>query len=587
METLIEEREAAPSEGRLADAAAACESSLLVPGAAALLAGAALAGCGGGGGGGGGGGADIVAAPGPSPAPSPTPAPTPAPSPAAISAEQASRFLAQAAFGGTEADIAHVQAMGYSAWIDEQFAAPTAQSHWDWMVANGFATTTNINNFGGVDATLWRKLMSSPDPLRQRMALALSEIFVISMAGLPVPWRGMAVAAYMDMLEANAFVDFRTLLNNVTLSCGMGVYLNMRGNQKEVPATGRLPDENYAREVMQLLTIGLYQLNADGTSKLSGGAPIETYDQSTVTGLARVLTGWDFDTPVAGTPDHMRRPMAFNANRHSTSSKTFLGVTLPAGSTDGPAELKTALDTLFNHPNGGPFIGRQLIQRLVTSNPTPGYVARVAAVYANNGSGVRGDLKAVLKAILLDDEARGHPASNTGGRLREPIWRQIQWARTFAARSANGLWNIGNTSDPSTRLGQSPLRSPTVFNFFRPGYVPPNTAIGAQGLVAPEFQITNESTLVAYVNWMQTLIQNGRGDVVPDYSAFTGGAGDAAALFDRLNTVLAAGQLDAATRATIVSAVGTISAATDAGKLRRVQATVLLVMTAPEYLVLK
>ena len=196
METLIEERQAARPEDPLGDAvAAAFGSSLPAPGAAALLAGVALSACGGGGSDG-----SIAVAPGPSPSPSPGPAPSPTPAPAAISAEQASRFLAQAAFGGTEADIAHVQAVGYSAWIDEQFAAPTAQSHWDWMVANGFATSTNINSFGGVDATLWRKLMSSPDPLRQRMALALSEMFVISMAGLPVPWRGMAVAAYMDML---------------------------------------------------------------------------------------------------------------------------------------------------------------------------------------------------------------------------------------------------------------------------------------------------------------------------------------------------------------------------------------------------
>jgi uncharacterized protein (DUF1800 family) len=428
--------------------------------------------------------------------------------------------------------------------------------------------------------------MSSPDPLRQRMALALSEIFVISMSGLPVPWRGMAVAAYMDMLEANAFGNFRKLLDDVTLSCGMGVYLNMRGNQKEDAASGRQPDENYAREVMQLLTIGLNELNADGTLKTSGGNPVETYGQSTVTGLAKVFTGWDFDAPVAGTPGHMRRPMAFNAARHSTSAKSFLGVNIADGSTDGPGELKTALDTLFNHANGGPFIGRQLIQRLVTSNPTPAYVARVAAAYADNGAGVRGDLKAVLKAVLLDAEARSPPIGS-GGRLREPICRQIQWARTFGARSPNGLWNIGDTSDPSTRLGQSPLRSPSVFNFFRPGYVPPNTPIGAEGLVAPEFQLANESTLVAYVNWMQALVQNGRGDVVPDYSAFAAGASDAAALFDRLNTVLAAGQLGAAARSTIVGAVGTIDASSDSGRLRRLQATILLVITAPEYLVLK
>ena len=339
---------------------------------------------------------------------------TPGISPGAM---QASRFLSQAAFGATEADIAQVQSMGYEAWIEEQFDLPTAQSHWDWMIANGYGRLEFKNSQAGVDATLWRKLMSSPDPLRQRVALALSEIFVISMAGLPVQWPGLAVAAYMDMLEAHAFGNVRSLLESVTLSCGMGVYLNMRGNQKEDAATGRQPDENYAREVMQLFTIGLYELNADGTPKIVNGAPVETYDQAAVTGLAKVFTGWDFDTPVADQPDHLRRPMAFNSARHSTSAKSFLGVDLPAGGTDGEEELKTALDTLFNHPNGGPFIGRQLIQRLVTSNPSPAYVGRVAAAYADNGRGVRGDLKAVLKAVLLDDEARTRTAC---ARLREP-----------------------------------------------------------------------------------------------------------------------------------------------------------------------
>ena len=544
----------------------------------AVLAAAALAACGGG-----------DASPTSPPVPGPTPAPTPAPPPvgATITPAQASRFLAQAAFGGTEADIAQVQTLGYSAWIDAQFAAASAQGHWDWMVANGFATTTYINNFGGVDATLWRKLMSSPDPLRQRITLALSEIFVVSMNGLPVQWRGMGVAAYVDLLEANAFGNYQTLFERVTLSCAMGVYLNMRGNQKENPATGRLPDENYAREVMQLFTIGLYELNADGSNKLQSGAPIETYNQATVTDLAKVFTGWDFDGAAADRPDHMRRPMAFIASRHSTAAKSFFGVNLPAGSTDGLAELKAALDALFAHVNVGPFIARQLIQRLVTSNPSPAYVGRAAAAFTNNGAGVRGDMRSLVRAVLLDDEARTPSTSDTAGRLREPIWRMVQWARSFAVSTSSGQWAIGDTSSASTRLGQSPLRAPSVFNFFRPGYIPPNTPMGALGLVAPEFQLANESSLVGYINWMQGVIQNGRGDVSSNYAAFVTAASDAGALFDRLNIVLAAGQVGAATRSTIVNAVGTIDASTEAGRLRRVQATVLLIMSAPEYLVHK
>lgn len=530
---------------------------------------AVLAACGGGGSDGVGDGAAVSSTPG-----------------ASASAAQASRFLSQAAFGATEADIAYVESVGYEAWLEEQFTAPTAQSHWDWMIANGYGRLDFQNSSAGVDATLWRKLMSSPDLLRQRVALALSEIFVVSIAGLPVHWPGLAVAAYMDMLEAHAFGNVRSLLESVTLSCGMGVYLSMRGSQKEDAATGRQPDENYAREVMQLFTIGLYELNADGTPRMENGAPVETYGQADVTGLAKVFTGWDFDAPSTGQPDHLRRPMAFNAARHSTSAKSFLGVDLPAGGADGEGELKIALDTLFNHPNGGPFLGRQLIQRLVTSNPSPAYVGRVAAAYANNGRGVRGDLKAVLKAVLLDDEAR-NAATATGGRLREPICRMIQWARSFGAWSPKGLWDIGDTSESATRLGQSPLRAPSVFNFYRPGYVPPNTRIGTQGLLAPEFQIANESTLVGYANWMQAVIQNGRGDVRADYSEFTADAADAAGLFDRINLVLAAGQLTTFTRSIVVNAVSTIDASTALGRVRRVQATVLLVMTAPEYLIAK
>jgi len=545
------------------------EADARAPLAAVLALSAALAACGGGG--------------GSSESPSPPPPPPPPP-PAPPTAAEASRLLGQAAFAATDAQIARVQSLGYAGWLDEQFATARTQGHYDWMVANGYAIADNINGFQGTDNTLWRKLISSPDALRQRMTLALSEIFVVSMAGLPVAWRSFVAASYVDVLEANAFGTYRALLEAVTLSPAMGVYLNMRGNQKEDPATGREPDENYAREVLQLFSIGLRELNADGS--LKNGVASDTYDQATISGLAKVFTGWDFDGYTRSTPAWAQKPMTFNATKHSPAEKKFLGVTIAAG-TDGVAALRTALDTIANHPNVGPFIGRQLIQRFVTSQPSAAYVGRVSAVFADNGSGLRGDLKAVLRAVLLDDEARRAPQAGetTRGRLREPVQRFIQWARSFGLASPTGLWNVGNLSDPANRLGQSPLRSPSVFNFFRPGYVPPNSALGALGITAPEFQITNESTVVGYANFAQNFVANGVGETRPDYSAELALATDAAALVNRVALLLAASGLSAETLNTISTAVATISAASDAGKLNRVRAAVHLVLCAPEYLV--
>ncbi len=538
----------------------------LAPSGVTLSSATLLAACGGGG--------------GDSPAPI---APAP-PAVAAISAAEASRFLGQAGFGATDAQIGRVQTLGYSGWLDEPFSAPRSQGHYDWMVERGYAVTTNINNFNGTDNTLWRKLISSPDVLRQRITLALSEIFVVSMTGLPINWRGFVAAAYMDVLETNAFGTYRTLLGEVTLSPGMGSYLNMRGNLREDPATGRVPDENYSREVLQLFSLGLTELAADGT--LKNGVATDTYGQDTITGLAKVFTGWNNNAANNTDPGYAQRPMVLTAANHSTSVKQFLGVTIAAG-TPGATALQTALDTIAAHPNVGPFIGRQLIQRLVASNPSPAYVARVSAVFANNGAGVRGDLRAVIKAILLDDEARRAPVAGdtTRGKLREPVVRFIQWARTFGLASPTGLWNIGNVSDPSTRLGQSPLRSPSVFNFFRPGYVPPNSALGTLNLNAPEFQITNESTVVGWANWAQTFVQSGVGETRPDYTAELALATDATALVKRVSLLLSGDTLSAATLATIGTAVGSISATTDAGKRNRVYAAIHLVLCAPEYLV--
>lgn len=504
---------------------------------------------------------------------------------------QASRFLSQTTFAATDEEISLTRSYGIDARLSQFMAAEGSQSCWDWLFAQGYDAETYRYSTAPTDYMVWWRLIGATDQLRQRIALALSEFFVVSVNGVPSAWKHFAMAAYWDLLCEHAFGNFRHLLEAVTLNPAMGFYLNTKGNQKEDARTGRAPDENYAREVMQLFTIGLYELNLDGTPKTDGsGKPIETYGQDDITNLARVFTGWDLDTSVmpATTPYPYRLPMKLNPSRHSTLEARFLGTVVPAG-TDGTTALRIALDALFNHPNVGPFFGRQLIQRLVTSNPSPAYVARVATAFNDNGSGVRGDMKAVIRAVLMDSEASGEASlSNpTGGKLREPMLRFVQWARTFKARSTSGTWKIGDLSDPASRLGQSPLRSPSVFNFFRPGYSPPNTAMATAGLVAPEFQITNEPSVAAYLNFMQNVIANGIADVQPDYTAELAVAHDPPALVTRLNLLLAASQLSAATQSRIAAAVASITDTSATGMLNRVRAAIMLVMACPEYLVQK
>ena len=506
---------------------------------------------------------------------------------AALTPAQASRFLAQAAFGATPELMAQVQAMGPEQWIEAQMAMAPTQGHVAWLHDNDFANERFRNTVQGTENTLWRKLISSPDVLRQRVTLALSEIFVVSIPGLPVAWRPFVAAHYMDLLEAHAFGRYRELLGAVTLSPAMGVYLNMRGNRKADPATGRLPDENYAREVLQLFSIGLHELRQDGTLRTNWrGQPIETYGQDTIAGLARVFTGWNLDRFDRNRQDWACRPMVFNRAQHEAGEKRFLGHTLAAG-TPGPQALEQALDVIAAHPNVGPFIGRQLIQRLVTSNPSPAYVKRVARVFADNGKGVRGDLAAVVRAVLLDPDARRDPAPDErhAGRLREPIERFVQWARTFGATSDNGKWSIGLTTDAASRLGQSPLRAPSVFNFFRPGYVPPNSGVAAQGLQAPEFQLVHESSVVGWVNFAQQFVAGGVADVKPNYARELALAQDAAALVQHVDLLLAAGSLSDSTRRLITEAVSAMPAQTPAQQRQRVNAAVHLTLCSPEYLV--
>ena len=597
----------------IADAAPDHPTALLASAAAAA---ALLAACGGGGeSGGGGGGSDsfVVTVDFNSTGYANTTPTTDA---------DAARFLQQAQFSSTVEEIAKVRSNGYVMWLATEFSRPLGPTGWDWLEARGYGAANTHSYFFNMypaEFMIWQQLLSGPDPARRRMALALSEFFVASMTSAEFTWRSHAYASWWDTLTRNAFGNFRQLLEDVTLHPAMGWFLNTKGNQKENPSTGRVPDENYAREVMQLFTIGLYELNLDGTLKRNNGQPIDSYTQSDVTNLARVFTGYDFDTsdgvriPVDNytieSRAFARKPMLFNASRHSNLAATFLGTTIPAN-TPGRTALGTALDTLFNHPNVGPFFARQMIQRLVTSNPSAAYVAHVAAAFNDNGKGVRGDLKAVWAAILLHDEARGPQtlASNTFGKLREPMLRFVQWARTFGAQSAAGSWKIFELSNPADKLGQSPLRAPSVFNFFRPGYVPPNTTLTASGATAPEFQLVNETTVGGYLNFMQDVIQRGINcpepgvpqaaytnylyDVKATYSRELSLVTDATALVRHLSLVLCASQVAPGSdnELLMVTALNatpvTASSSTDV-KLRRVWAAVLMIMACPQYLIQK
>lgn len=542
-----------------------------------------------------------------------------------VSQPDAARFLDQATFGATDGDIHHLSMIGYQAWLNEQFALPQTTMepgveqalmvNNETPCASGNTTCQaalfeqNNQSQAYVENAFWQQSLTAPDQLRQRVAYSLHEMLVISMASTNVQNMPRGTANYFDLLGADAFGNFRQLLQDVTLNPMMGEWLSMQGNDKGNANTD--PDENYAREVMQLFTIGLYQLNDDGTEKLDGtGQPIPTYSNTDVMGLAKVFTGFSWNVP-GNTSDSAWSncciyvgpgfgedllPMQSYPNHHSTDEKDFLGVTIPAQSTGDPnGDLKIALDTLFNHPNLPSFFSKQMIEHLVTSNPSPAYVSRVAAVFKDNGSGVRGDLKAVITAILLDPEARD-TATDSGnpqfGKVREALVRYTHWARAFTAQSRTGSYWIGSSEDPIWGLGQMTLRSPTVFNWFAPGYVPPGTSIEQAGLVAPEMQMTNVTTVVGYLNYMQTAIgsdANNGFDIFSNYSAEMNLASNPGALLDRVNLLLMAGQMDSNTYSQILSAIGAIPLpsgdqnAINAALVARVRTAIFLTMASPSY----
>ena len=521
---------------------------------------------------------------------------------APVDRSEAFRFLQQSTFGPTKADIDRLVALGdssvaYSRWIDEQIAiAPSLLLPVILAKRTSGIRGAELNN-ARHDAW-FRTTVLGPDQLRQRVAFALSEIFVVSQRGA-LNTMQFALADYYDVLARNAFGNFRQLMEQVTLHPAMGVYLSMLGNRKPNLALNIRPDENYARELMQLFTIGLVQLNPDGTIQTDGlGQPIPTYDQSVIEGFANVFTGWNysggtsFSTAIV---NHITqaRPMQAYPDEHSPLAKRLLdypGVVtneLPPGQT--PAQdLAAALDNVFNHPNVAPFISRRLIQRLVASNPSDGYVARVAAVFANDGTGKRGQLAAVVRAILLDPEARPNlaTASDATGKLKEPLLRLIQLWRAYKASSKNGQYRLLNADKT---FGEGHLLSPSVFNFFTPNYSPQGE-IAERGLVAPEIQIATEDLNTLITNYFNTqvFVRNSTktglaaSAIVINISEEVALAGNPDAIVASLSTKLLGGRISPTLAAEARAAVLRWPV-TNRGN--RVAEPMFLVVSSPEYAV--
>ncbi len=530
------------------------------------------------------------------------------------SAKSAARFLVQASYGPNSSltpsalppNVVALMAQGFPAWIEDQFTRPLGylQPYADWRLAQGLSLY-----FHDKPAAYWNRVLgtkihpdapvTAQDHLRQRMAFALSQIFVISDKedGLMLNPQGML--NFYDIFIRHGFGNYRDCLREVAVHPAMGRYLSHLSNRKPDPANNIYPDENFAREVMQLFSIGLWELNQDGTQRLDvNGKPISTYNNTTISNFARVFTGLGYggdNEDFSSGSGTFLLPMKGFDEQHDCDPKTLLnGVTLPSRTptSTGAAtmlDVEAAIDNLFNHPNTGPFIGKQLIQRFVTSNPSPAYVGRVAAAFANNGSGVRGDFKAVLRAILLDVEARNPAAQpiQSAGKLREPYIQTANLAMATRTNAPNGIYDLNYLDED---LAQQILSSPSVFNFFRPGFAPAGP-ISDQGLVSPEFQIVNSITILARANyfnkamnstflrWGEEESKDTRADLTPEVAL----ANDPDALLRRLNLSLAAGQLTPTELQLIREAIIRIDSSVDANwQLQRVRAAIWLIINSPE-----
>lgn len=508
----------------------------------------------------------------------------------------ATRLVDQATFGANDAAIASVQAVGITPWVDAQLAtSSTGYTALPYISPNsnigcpsGSAATCFRDNYTAfpIQLQFYKNALTGADQLRQRVALAWSQIFVIS--GIDIQ-SAYGLREYHQMLLDNAFGNYRTLLQKVTLSPAMGDYLDMVNNNK--PAGTVTPNENYGREILQLFSIGLYKLNTDGTQILdSSGQPVPSYDQDTVEGFAYAFTGWTYP-PTAGVTSAWTNPrnylgdmVAFDTHHDKGSKQLLNGVVLPANQ-DINKDLSDALDNIYNHPNVGPFIGKQLIQFLVTSNPTPAYVARVAAVFNNSGAGVRGDMKAVVRAILLDPEARGDVKTDTTyGKLRDPILYVTGVLRALGGTS-DGVY----ANQQGSSLGQAVFQAPSVFNFFPPDNPLPNSTT----LLGPQFDVQNTTTTVNRFNYIYALTYANSGNGVAADSSVAGSTGTKLdlsslqtlaatppALVDKLDALLTHTTLTTTEKNNIITAVNAVAATDPAGRARM---AVYLVISSPRY----
>ncbi|MEM6556883.1 MAG: DUF1800 family protein, partial [Pseudomonadota bacterium] len=543
----------------------------------------------------------------------------------------------QATFGSTNEAATPLIGTDVSDWFLAEFAKESVSSQADLdayaaRTSNPQQTSFNFVVGNSTSYSFWRDAVQGDAQLRDRMVFALSQILVVSTFGgellsdLPEP-----VAYYQDVIKRNAFGNYRELLEEVTYAPAMGHYLTYAGNQKADPATGRMPDENYAREILQLFSIGLVELNIYGTPVLdAGGEPAQLYTNADITGLARVFTGLDLaisDRTESGELNEWRLPMAIYPEEHSEQSKTFLGLTIPAGTPAGQS-IDMALDHIMAHPNVGPFVGRQLIQRFTTSDPSPAYIRRVAQAFnagtytlpngTSVGDGRKGDLRATISAILLDEENRIDSAlqNDRFGKLREPVLKLTHWARVAGVDASRPEYVplLYDTTQPGD-LNQHPWRAKSVFNFYRPGYTAPGTRSGELGMTVPELQILSAASQPGFLNFMTemtgrtaenaeaSLAEEGlqaefaesgypfdtnlaRTAFIPNYSAEEAIADDAAALVERLNQEMLYGTMSDATRAGIVGAIERVDLndQTIANPRReRVLYAVLMVLASPDF----
>lgn len=494
--------------------------------------------------------------------------------------EVADRFLEQSTFGASPNFITQVQQAGIPGFVTNQFALPVSQ----FPVPASTETDLSL-----VQQRFFTQALYAPDQLRQRTAFALSEITVIAGDKITSP---PGFTAYLQLLSNDSFTNYRQIMQDVTLSPAMGHYLDMVDNDKPNATLGTHANENYARELMQLFTMGTSLINDDGSLQLdSSGNPIAAYTQDNVEAFARAYTGWTYPTQSGATaqkhnPQYWIGPMVADESNHDTDPKQLLqysgaasGGLLPGGQT-AEQDLQGALDNIFNHPNVPAFISRQLIQHLVTSNPSPAYIQRVANVFKNDGTGVRGDMQAVITAILLDPEARqGDDPTNisaTGGHLQEPILYMTGMLRAFMAVSDGS-----NLASDGGSMGQTALFPGSVFNFFAPSYV-----ITGGNLLGPEFQIYTTATAPNRANWANDYVFGSLGSgTTVNFSSYAAQASNSAALLASLNTLMLHGTMSANMQSSILAAMQAVPAGSNQAT-QQAQTAIYLIGTSSQYQVL-